>query len=193
MSFGTLLTTCDLPAVEATANSPKNDTKGFAYRSFGAQFCEVRVNRWTGEPRVSRWVSVVDAGTIVNSKTARSQIIGGVLMGIGQALLEEVRMGRDGNWPRRPGQVTGQSRRWEPSGRFSNANLASYLVPVHADTPRMEVRFVNHPDTTLSELGARGIGELGIVGVTAALAGAVHHATGKRIRDLPITLDKLLD
>jgi xanthine dehydrogenase YagR molybdenum-binding subunit len=131
VSFGTLLSTVDMPAVEATATSPRNENRTVAYRSFGAHFCEIRVNRWTAEPRVSHWLTVIDAGQTVNAKTARSQIIGGVIMGIGNALLEDL-------------------------------------------------------------LGARGIGEIGITGVAAAVSNAVYHATGKRIRDLPITLDKLL-
>ena len=142
------------------------------YRSFGAHFCEVRVHRLTGEPRVTRWLSVCDAGTIVNTKAARSQIQGAVVMGIGQALLEATEV--------------------DASARFTNANLASYLVPVHADVPRIDVRFLGHPDPLVSGLGAKGIGELGIVGVAGAIANAVHHATGVRVRDLPITLDKLL-
>lgn len=173
MSFGTLLQTCDVPAVEATATSPGNSNSTVAYRSFGAHFCEVRVHRITGEPRVSRWVSVVDAGTIVNLKTAHSQIAGAVIMGIGTALLADLQV--------------------DPNGRFTGGNMQSYLVPVHADIPPIDVQFLNHPDTTLSSLGARGIGELGFVGVAPAIAGAVHNATGKRVRDLPITLEKLLD
>lgn len=173
MPFGELLTLLDVPAVEATATSPRNPVRDHAFRSFGAHFCEVRVNRWTGEPRVTRWLCVVDAGTIVNAKAARSQIVGGVVMGIGQALLEDLRI--------------------EPeTGRFGNATMADYLVPVNADIPPIDVEFLNYPDTLLSDLGARGIGELGIVGAAAAVANAVHNATGKRIRDLPITLDKLL-
>jgi xanthine dehydrogenase YagR molybdenum-binding subunit len=173
MSFGTLLSTADVPAVEATATSPRNENRTVAYRSFGVHFCEVRVHRWTAEPRVSRWLTVVDAGQIINEKAARSQIAGGVIMGIGHALLEDSRT--------------------EPSGRIAGTNLVTYLVPVNADIPPIDVRFLNHPDSTLSALGARGIGELSIVGPAAAIAGAVHHATGKRIRELPITLDKLLD
>jgi len=158
--------------VEATATSPRNENRTVAYRSFGAHFCEVRVNRWTAEARVSRWLTVVDAGRIVNEKTARSQIVGGVIMGIGQALLEDARM--------------------EPTGRFANANMQSYLVPVNADIPPIDAHFLDYPDNTLSALGARGIGELSIVGTASAIAGAIHNATGKRIRELPITLDKLL-
>ncbi|WP_370024638.1 xanthine dehydrogenase family protein molybdopterin-binding subunit [Planotetraspora sp. GP83] len=173
MPFGDLLTLLDVPAVEATATSPRSPVRDHAFRSFGAHFCEVRVNRWTGEPRVSRWLCVVDAGTIVNAKTARSQIAGGVIMGIGQALLEDLRV--------------------EPeTGRFGNATMADYLVPINADIPDIDVEFLNYPDTLLSDLGARGIGEFGIVGAAGAVANAIYNATGKRVRDLPITLDKLL-
>lgn len=172
MSFGTLLTTCDVGGVEAIGTSPRLVDPEHGYRSFGAHFCEVRVHRLTGEPRVTRWLSVCDAGTIVNTKAARSQIQGAVVMGIGQALLEATEV--------------------DASARFTNANLASYLVPVHADVPRIDVRFLDHPDPLVSGLGAKGIGELGIVGVAGAIANAVHHATGVRVRDLPITLDKLL-
>ncbi len=173
VSFGWLLTTLDVPGVEATATSPRNTRKDYGFRSFGAHFCEVRVHRWTGEPRVTRMACVVDAGTIVNAKTARNQIMGALVMGLGQALLEETRLEPD-------------------TGRFANANLASYLVPVNADTPDIDVHFLDYPDTLLSPLGARGIGELGIVGVAGAVANAVYNATGRRVRDLPITLDKLL-
>lgn len=172
MSFGALLTTCDVGGVEAVGTSPRLVDPERGFRSFGAHFCEVRVHRLTGEPRVTRWLSVCDAGTIVNTKAARSQIQGAVVMGIGQALLEATEV--------------------DTSARFTNANLASYLVPVHADIPPIEVRFLDHPDTIISGLGAKGIGELGIVGVAGAIANAVHHATGVRVRDLPITLEKLL-
>ena len=173
MSFGSLLTALDLPAVEGTSALPSGTTKGYGYMSFGAHFCEVRVNRWTGEPRVARWLTVIDGGTIVNEKTARSQVLGAVVMGIGGALLEDSRVEPD-------------------TGRYAGANMAAYLVPVNADIPPIDVRFLDHPDTVFSPLGARGIGELGIVGVAGAIANAVHNATGKRVRDLPITLDKLL-
>jgi xanthine dehydrogenase YagR molybdenum-binding subunit len=171
--FGDLLSTVDVPAVEATATSPRNTRKDYAFRSFGAHFCEVRVNRWTAEPRVSRLLCVVDAGTVVNEKTARNQIMGAIVMGVGAALFEETRLEPD-------------------TGRFANANMASYLVPVNADIPHIDVRFVHYPDSLLSPLGARGIGELGIVGIAGAVANAIYNATGRRVRDLPITLDKLL-
>jgi xanthine dehydrogenase YagR molybdenum-binding subunit len=171
--FGTLLTTLDVPGVEATATSPSNPDKAHAFRSFGAHFCEVRVNRWTGEPRVSRMTTIIDAGQIVNLKTARNQVMGALLMGLGAALLEEGRLEPD-------------------TGRYANGNMAAYLVPVNTDTPAFDIQFLDYPDTLLSSLGARGIGELGIVGAAAAVANAVYNATGKRVRDLPITLDKLL-
>lgn len=173
MSFDTLLTHCDVGGVEAVGSSPQLVDPEHGYRSFGAHFCEVRVHRLTGEPRVTRWLSVIDAGTIVNAKAARSQIQGAVVMAIGQALLESTEIDH-------------------ATGRFANANLASYLVPVHADIPRIDVRFLDHPDPLVSGLGAKGIGELGIVGAAGAIANAVHHATGVRVRDLPITLEKLL-
>src|SRR5205823_3419211 len=122
VTFGGLLTSLNVAGVEATVKSPKSTTKGYGFYSFGAHFCEVRVNRWTGEPRVARFLSVIDAGTIVNTKAGRSQVLGGVIMGLGQALLEQTRV--------------------EPSGRFANADLAAYLVPVQADVPHIEVEFV---------------------------------------------------
>lgn len=173
MSFGTLLTTCDVGGVEAIGTSPRLVDPEHGFRSFGAHFCEVRVHRLTGEPRVTRWLSVMDAGTIINAKAAASQISGAVVMGIGQALLEATEIDH-------------------ATGRFANANLASYLVPVHADIPRVDVRFLDYPDTIISGLGAKGIGELGIVGVAGAIGNAVYHATGIRVRETPITLDKLL-
>ncbi|TDC84004.1 xanthine dehydrogenase family protein molybdopterin-binding subunit [Micromonospora sp. KC606] len=174
VSFGDLLEATGSAAVEATEGVGfGGDRQGFEFASFGAHFCEVRVNRWTGETRVSRFTTVVDAGKIINPKTARSQIIGGVIFGIGQALSEGIQV--------------------EPAtGRFANANFAEYLVPVNADVPPMDVQFVQHPDTAFNSEGVRGIGELGTVGAAAAIANAVYNATGRRIRDLPITPDKLL-
>ena len=131
------------------------------------------MNRWTGEPRLSRITTVIDAGRIVNQKTARSQIAGGVIFGIGQALLEGARV--------------------EPAtGRIANTNLMDYLLPVNLDVPPIDVHFVEYPDTVFNPVGVRGIGELGTVGVAAAIANAVYNATGLRVRELPITLDKLL-
>ncbi|MEV5410826.1 xanthine dehydrogenase family protein molybdopterin-binding subunit [Thermopolyspora sp. NPDC052614] len=138
----------------------------------GAQFCEVRVDPDTMEVRVSRWLGVFDVGTVINAKTATSQLRGGIVMGIGMALSEQTLIdGRD--------------------GRIVNPSLTDYHVPVHADIPRIDVHYLNEPDPT-TPLGLLGVGEVGITGAAAAVANAVRHATGKRVLDLPITLDKLL-
>ena len=144
----------------------------YAMHSHGAQFCEVRVNETTGEARISRWVAAFDTGRIINPKTANSQFRGGIIMGIGAALTEEALFD-------------------ERNGRIANATLAEYHVPVNADIPDIEVYFLDIPDPH-APVGAHGVGEIGITGAAAAIANAVYHATGKRIRDLPITLDKLL-
>ncbi|WP_228011169.1 xanthine dehydrogenase family protein molybdopterin-binding subunit [Nonomuraea phyllanthi] len=172
VTFGELLTLTGTAEVGAQGTSADLDTT-HAYASYAAHFCEVRVNRWTGEPLLSRFTTVVDAGAILNAKTARGQITGGVLFGLAAAMCEE-------------GRVEGAT------GRISNANLADYLLPVNADTVEFDVHFLDHPDTRLSPTGARGIGELGTVGAAAAFANAVHNATGRRVRTLPITPDKLL-
>ncbi|MEV1115910.1 xanthine dehydrogenase family protein molybdopterin-binding subunit [Actinosynnema sp. NPDC049800] len=138
----------------------------------GAHFCEVRVDPETCEVRVSRWVGVFDIGTVVNPKTAGSQLRGGIVMGLGMALSEQALVD-----PR--------------TGRIMNPSLAEYHVPVHADVPPIDVSFLDEPDPTMP-FGIRGAGEVGITGAAAAVANAVRHATGKRVRDLPITLDKLL-
>ena len=148
------------------------DNRRWTKAAAGAQFCEVRVDRDTGEVRVSRWLGVFDVGTVINAKTASSQLRGGIVMGIGMALQEESLVDRR-------------------TGRIMNANLAEYHVPVHADIPPIDVFYLGEPDPTMP-LGLIGIGEVSITGVAAAIANAVHHATGKRVRDLPITLDKLL-
>jgi len=148
------------------------DARRWVKAAAGAQFCEVRVDPDTGEVRVSRWVGVFDIGTVVNAKTAASQLRGGIVMGLGLALGEESLV--------------------DPAtGRVINANLAEYHVPVHADVPRIDVTCLDDPDPTMP-LGVLGAGEVGITGVGGAVANAVFHATGRRIRDLPITLDKLL-
>jgi xanthine dehydrogenase YagR molybdenum-binding subunit len=147
--------------------------KGPSLYSFGAHFVEVRVNPGTRQVRVHRVVSVVDGGRIINPLTARSQIQGGVIWGIGMALLERT------EW---------DSVRGAPATR----NLADYLVPVNADIPDITVEFTDHPDLQFNSLGVRGIGEIGITGIAAATANAVYHATGIRVRDLPVSIDKLL-
>ena len=162
------------PAVRICAGKDENaDMQQYAFQSFGAQFAEVRINPRTGQVHVSRVVSAIDAGRILNHKTARSQIMGGVIFGIGMALMEETVL--DPN-----------------NGRLVVRNLADYHVPVNADIGEIDVLFTDKPDPRISSLGVRGVGEIGITGVAAAIANAIYHATGKRIRDLPITLDKLL-
>lgn len=157
---------------EATA-TPGEERKQYSMYAFGAQFAEVRVDESLGMLRVSRMVGCFGAGKILNAKTARSQFMGGMVWGIGLALLE------DNNYDAR-------------LGRIVNNNLAEYLVPVNADVPAIEAMWVDEVDTHVNPLGVKGIGEIGITGAAAAVANAVFHATGKRVRDLPITLDKLL-
>ncbi len=140
--------------------------------SYWALFCELRVNEVTGETRVSRFLGSFDCGRILNAKTATSQFKGGIIMGLGLALTEETLFD-------------------ERTGRIMNPSLAEYHVPVHMDVPQIDVIWTDIPDPH-SPIGVRGIGEIGITGVGAAMANAVYNATGKRIRDLPITLDKLL-
>ena len=160
--------------VEATADAaPGDEAKRYAMHSFGAVFAEVRVDRDLGEIRVPRIVACYDVGRRLNAKTARSQLQGGIVWGVSLALLEHAILDRR-------------------AGRIVNANLAEYHVPVNADIGEVDVSFVDIPDPRFNPLGIRGIGEIGITGVAGALSNAVYHATGRRIRDLPITLDKLL-
>jgi xanthine dehydrogenase YagR molybdenum-binding subunit len=148
-------------------NGPK------AIFSFSAVFAEARVDLDLGLVRVNRVVGAYDAGRIINPKTARSQAIGGIIWGVGQALLE-------------------QSETDTASGQFINRNYSGYLVPTNADIPELDVLFVGGFDEEASPLGAKGLGELTAVSVAPAIASAVYHATGKRVRDLPITIEKLL-
>ena len=159
--------------VDAASGPPPLESMKYSMGSYGAQFCEVRVHEDTGEVRVSRWVGPFDTGRILNPKTARSQLYGGIVMGIGMALTEE-------------------SLFDERKGHVVNPSLAEYHLPVNADIPDIEVLFVDIPDPD-TPIGAHEIGEIGITGAAAAVANAVFHATGKRIRQLPITLDKILD
>lgn len=142
-------------------------------QSFCANFVEVRVHAATGEVRVSRVVSALDVGKVINQHTARSQVLGSVVWGIGMALME------DGVIDHR-------------YGRYVTKDLADYHVPVCADVPAIDVILIDQSDAFLDPIGAKGMGEIGLIGFAAALANAVYHATGKRIRDLPITPDKLL-
>jgi xanthine dehydrogenase YagR molybdenum-binding subunit len=152
-------------------NSFKEDSK-YARNTHSAVFAEVKVDEQIGIIRVTRVVNAVAAGRILNTKTAHSQIMGSVVWGIGMALHEETLF----------------DHRF---GRVVNANIAEYHVPVNADVHDIDVIFVDEPDDIINPLGIKGLGEIGIVGVAAAIANAVYHATGKRVRDLPITLDKL--
>ena len=152
---------------------PSQQREPFASATHSAVFVEVKVDEALGTVRVTRVVSAIAAGRVINPKTARSQILGGVVWGVGMALHEEAMIDHQ-------------------LGRCMNHNLAEYHVPVHADMGDIEVIFVEEHDEAVNPLGSKGVGEIGIVGVAAAVANAVYHATGKRIRRLPITLDKLL-
>ncbi len=156
---------------QETTAKPSRDRK-YARNTHSAIFAEVKVDEQLGVIRVTRVVNAVAGGRSLNTKTAHSQIMGGVVWGIGMALHEETLV--DHNF-----------------GRVMNANIAEYHVPVNADVHDIKVIFVDEPDEIINPLGIKGLGEIGIVGVAAAIANAVYHATGKRVRDLPITLDKL--
>lgn len=149
------------------------DHQKYAFHSFGAHFVKVVVDPDLGTVRVAKIVGVMDIGKVLNLKTATNQIMGGMIFGIGMALME--------------GTI------YDPTnGRVVTRDLTDYLVPVNADMPEFDIRFIDIPDPYISPVGARGIGEIGITGITAAIANAIYHATGKRVRDLPITPDKLL-
>jgi xanthine dehydrogenase YagR molybdenum-binding subunit len=147
--------------------------KKYQQSTFGAHFVEVGVDAATSEIRVRRMLAVCAAGRILNPKTARSQVIGAMTMGVGAALMEELVVDKR-------------------SGFFVNHDLAAYEVPVHADIPHQDVVFLDEPDPMSSPMKAKGVAELGICGVAAAVANAIYNATGARVRDYPITLDKLL-
>ncbi len=172
-TFAAILRRFELDKIEADGKAaPGKDSQNYSMGSYGAQFCEVRVDEDTGEVRVSRFLGVFDCGRIINPKTASSQWRGGITMGIGMALSEEALF---------------DAR----MGHIVNPSLAEYHLPVNLDVPNIEIHFLNIPDP-LTPMGAHGVGEIGITGVAAAIANAVFNATGRRIRDLPITLDKLL-
>jgi xanthine dehydrogenase YagR molybdenum-binding subunit len=144
-----------------------------AYQSFGAFFAEVRVHKLTCETRVNRLVAVMDIGQPINLKTARSQVLGGATFGIGAALTEHTILD-------------------EQTGRWITQDLGTYHVPVNADAPEIDVSFVGPPDYKFNDLGARGVGEIGNTGSAAAIGNAIYHAIGVRVRELPITPDKIL-
>jgi xanthine dehydrogenase YagR molybdenum-binding subunit len=159
--------------IEKEASAEPNERGKYSHSTHSAVFAEVKVDEQLGVIRVTRVVSAVAAGRILNPKLASSQILGAVVGGIGMALHEE----------------TVTDHRF---GRFMSHNLADYHVPVNADVHAIDVIFVEEKDDEINPLGVKGVGEIGIVGVAAAVANAVYHATGKRVRDLPITLDKLM-
>jgi xanthine dehydrogenase YagR molybdenum-binding subunit len=154
-------------------NTPGNEETKYSMGSFGAQFAEVEVDPELGTVRVSRFVGAYSGGIILNPKTARSQMIGGIIFGISMALHEQTITDHNLN-------------------SIINNNLAEYNLPVHADIAGLEPFFVEEHDPIINSLGVKGIGELGITGAAAAIANAVYNATGKRIRDLPITLEKVM-
>ena len=158
---------------EETAKPSMIDQLRYTGYTHSAIFVEVRVDEELGAVRVTRVVDAVAAGKILNPKTARSQVVGGIVWGIGMALEEETMPDHN-------------------LGRFMNHNYAEYHVPVNADVQGIEVVFVDEHDTKVSPIGVKGLGEIGIVGTAAAIANAIHHATGKRVRDMPITIDKVL-
>lgn len=174
LSYTDILKQGNLPELKLTMESRGgNERQQFSGKSFVAHFVEVLVHPATGMVRVSRVVSAVDAGRIINHKTATNQVYGSIVWGIGISLMEE-------------GVI---DHRY---GRYVNNNLADYHVPVNADIPSIEVIFTDKPDPILDPMGTKGLGEIGLVGFSAAVANAVYHATGKRIRSLPITPDKLI-
>jgi len=172
-SYAAILSRADRDelTVEAKASQPL-EMLHWSMHSFGAMFAEVRVNAVTGETRVSRFLGSFDCGRIVNAKTAASQFRGGIVMGIGLALMEETQFD-------------------ERNGRIMNPSLSEYHIPVHMDVPDIDVIWTDIPDPH-TPMGAHGVGEIGITGVGAAIANAIYNATGRRIRKLPITLDDLL-
>jgi xanthine dehydrogenase YagR molybdenum-binding subunit len=173
-SYATLLAGADRAEVSAEGEAPPPlETVHWSMHSFGAIFCEVRVNVVTGEPRVTRLLGAFDCGRIINPKTAMSQFRGGMIMGMGMALMEETQLD-------------------ERNGRIMNPSLAEYHVPVHLDVPEIDVLWTDIPDPH-APMGARGIGEIGITGTSAAIVNAIYNACGVRVRDLPVTLDKLAD
>lgn len=169
-----ILARAGLKSIESTANATVGSERDkYSLYSFGAVFAEVHVDVDFGTVKVTRVVGVYDVGRVLNQKTAHSQIMGGIVWGLGAALEEQTILD-------------------ECCGRFVNSNLAEYHVPVNADVQDLDISFINKPDPYINSLGVRGVGEIGITGIIAAIANAVYNATGVRVRDLPITPDKLL-
>jgi xanthine dehydrogenase YagR molybdenum-binding subunit len=174
ITYTDILKENNLPQIEITKESKGGpERQKYSFFTFGASFVEVNVHPATGTIKVTRVVSAIDNGKIVNRKTARSQVLGSVVWGIGMSLME------GGTLDHR-------------YGRYVNNNLADYHVPVNTDIPQTDVIFIDKEDKIMNNIGAKGLGEIPLVGFAAALANAVYHATGKRIRELPITPDKLI-
>jgi xanthine dehydrogenase YagR molybdenum-binding subunit len=163
------------PGLETLASAADSqDAGGYAFHSFGAVFAEARVHRWTGEVRVPRLLGVYSVGRVVNPTTARSQFLGGLVMGMSAALLEE-------------------SHRDPRFGHVVTQDLATYHVASHADVLDVDAEWLEESDETFTPMGSRGIGEIGIVGTAAAVANAAYHATGVRVRSIPVTADDFLE
>jgi len=174
LSYSDILKQNNLNQLEVTEESKGNEEmKKYVAYSYAVHFVKVLVHPATGVLKINRAVVATDGGKIISPKTAKSQMIGGVVGGIGMALMEE-------------GVID------DRYGRWVNNNFADYHVPVHADVPHIDTLFVDKPDPILNPTGAKGIGEVALIGFAAAVANAVYHATGKRIRELPITPDKLI-
>ncbi len=173
-SYADILTRNGGQPVEATGSAePGEERAAMSSHSFGAVFAEVAVDADTYMVRVRRVVATYDIGTLINDTTGMNQLEGGIVWGVSFALHEESHLDNS-------------------VGRYVNANFAEYHVPVNSDIGNLDVTVLNIPDTKFNPLGARGIGEIGITGAMAAVGNAIHHATGKRVRDYPITLDKIM-
>lgn len=174
-NFTEVLKKNNLPSIEVTQQSQANpEAKNYAIYSFSIHFVQVKVHQLTGVVKVSKIVSVADSGKIISPKTARSQMVGGAVGGIGMALTEEAIL--DNRY-----------------GKYINNNFGDYHVPVNADVPEIDTIFIDKPDPIINPMGAKGMGEIALIGFSAAVANAVFNATGKRIRNLPITPDKILE
>jgi xanthine dehydrogenase YagR molybdenum-binding subunit len=176
--FETILKRANIRTAEGEGNSGPSSTDpqlhNYSFHSFGAHFLEVEWDPGIARLRVSRVVTVIDVGQIVNLKAARNQVEGAIVMGVGMGMLERTI--------------------YDPrNGRPVNNNVADYLMATNADCPEIDVTFLDYPDKLLNEVGARGVGEIGLAGVAAAITNATYHATGVRVRELPIRLETLME
>jgi xanthine dehydrogenase YagR molybdenum-binding subunit len=175
VAFAEVLKTAGLPKVDGAGKTgPRGaEARDYSFHSFGAQFVEVEYDPGIAKIRVSRVTSVIDAGRMINTRTATNQMAGAIVMGVGMALLEQTI--------------------YDPrNGHAINDNFADYVVPTSADTPKIDVHFLEIPDPLMGEYGARGVGEIGLAGIAPAIASAVYHATGVRVRSLPIRVEDIL-